>query len=151
MLLEARGRIKAFTSEILLPMASGEIAVAHAFMTDALQARKRTSGKVEFVLPAEGGTLWIDNLVIPRGARNVAGAHRFINYLLEPSSAVATVQAVFVAPVNPAVQALLPPALQRDGALFPAPKQLKNHEMIEDIGDFVTQWDRIWTEVKVAD
>jgi spermidine/putrescine transport system substrate-binding protein len=37
-----------------------------------------------FVIPSEGANFWVDNLVIPVGASNVALAHVFLDYLLDP-------------------------------------------------------------------
>jgi spermidine/putrescine transport system substrate-binding protein len=37
-----------------------------------------------YVLPAEGAHLFIDNLAIPKGAANAAGAMRFMDYILRP-------------------------------------------------------------------
>jgi spermidine/putrescine transport system substrate-binding protein len=148
LLLKSRSRIKAFTSEPKMPLINGEIAVAHVFMSDALQARRTTGGKIDYIVPQEGSTLWIDNLVIPKGARNLKEAHEFINFLLEASSNVSTVTNILVAPVNKLAFALLPKELQNDKMLFPSPEILSRCEMIEDIGESLAVWDRIWTELK---
>jgi spermidine/putrescine transport system substrate-binding protein len=148
LLFKVRPRIKAFTSEPMMPLVNGETAVAHAYMSDALQARKQSGGKIEYIIPEEGATLWIDNLVIPTGALHVEEAHELINFLLEAKSNAQTVTSVFVAPTNKDTFALLPPSLQSDPALFPKEAVLKKLEMLQDIGDSLTLWDRIWTEVK---
>ena len=59
------------------------------------------------------------------------------------------VEAYFVAPASLATMQLLPPALKGDSAIFPSAVALKKCEMIEDLGDALLLWDRIWTEVKV--
>jgi len=40
-----------------------------------------------FVIPSEGANFWVDNLVIPAGASNVALAHVFLDYMLSPQVA----------------------------------------------------------------
>jgi spermidine/putrescine-binding protein len=100
------------------------------------------------VIPEEGGTYWIDNLVIPQGSQNSKEAHEFINFLLEGRSNAETVMSVFVAPTNRAALALLPRTLLGDKALFPPASILAKCEMIQDLGEALTLWDRIWTEVK---
>jgi spermidine/putrescine transport system substrate-binding protein len=40
--------------------------------------------KFAYVLPKEGGHMFIDNLAIPKGSENVEIAHQFINYVLRP-------------------------------------------------------------------
>jgi spermidine/putrescine transport system substrate-binding protein len=151
LLFKVRPRVKAFTSEPMMPLVNGETAVAHAYMSDALQARKQTGGKIEYIIPEEGATLWIDNLVIPKGAAHVEEAHDLINFLLEPHSNAATVMAVFVAPTEKDTVALLPPDMQKDPALFPQGAALDHLEMLEDLGGALAQWDRIWTEVKAKE
>ncbi len=149
MLMKARPRLKAFTSEPMM-LVNGETAVAHAYMSDALQARRNTGGKIEYILPEEGGTFWIDTLVIPQGAPHWEEAHQFINYLLEAKSNATTVQAVMVAPTNGETMALLPKDFQSNPILFPSASALTKFEMIEDLGDELAKWERAWTEIKAA-
>jgi spermidine/putrescine transport system substrate-binding protein len=132
----------------MMPLLNGEVAVAHAYLSDSLQASKKTGGKIEYVIPEEGATFWIDNLVIPRGANHVAEAHALINYLLEPSSFQIMTQQILAAPANPGAIELLPKALQQSPVLFPSPEVLSKCEMLQDLGDAMKTWDRIWTEVK---
>jgi spermidine/putrescine transport system substrate-binding protein len=150
LLVKLRSRVKGFTSEPMMPLVNGETAVAHAYMSDALQARRESGGKIEYIIPVEGATLWIDNLVIPKGAPNLEAAHAFINFLLEPKSNASTVQAVLVAPANKDTFALLPKEIQSNPALFPSEDVMKKLEMIHDLGDSLAAWDRIWTEVKAS-
>jgi len=150
LLLKTRQRVKAFTSEPMMPMVNGETSVAHIYMSDALQARKTTGGKIDYLVPEEGGTLWIDNLVIPNGALHLQEAYTFINFLLEGSSNLSTVMSVFVAPANKDTFALLPADLKSNSMLFPPASVLSHCEMIEDLGDFLAVWDRIWTEIKAG-
>jgi spermidine/putrescine transport system substrate-binding protein len=148
LLIKNRGKIKAFTSEPMMPLVNGETAVAHAYLSDALQARRNSGGKIDYVIPEEGCTLWIDNLVIPTGVQHLKEAHAFINFLLEAKSNVSTVMSVFVAPANQDAFALLPKEFQANKMLFPSEKALAKCEMIQDLGETLAVWDRIWTEVK---
>ena len=148
LLMKARRRVKSFTSEPLMSLVNGEVAVAQIFMSDALQARKLTDGKVEYLVPEEGGTLWIDNLVVPASAKNIKEAHEFMNFLLEARTNAATVTSIFVGPANKGTFALLPKEFQNNSILFPPPSVLSKSEMMEDLGDFLPKVDRVWTEVK---
>lgn len=148
LLLEVKSHVKAFTSEPLMPLTSGESAISHVFMSDALQARRTTGGKIQYVLPEEGSTLYIDGLVIPATSVHVSEAHEFINFLLEAKSNLGTVMSVLVAPANLEAFKLLPTDLKNDRSMFPSSDQLRNCEMVEDLGDFLPVIDRIWTEIK---
>ncbi|MGZ3689705.1 MAG: polyamine ABC transporter substrate-binding protein, partial [Bdellovibrionota bacterium] len=148
LLMKVRVKVKAFTSEPMMPLVNGETAVAHAYLSDALQAKKQSGGKIDYVLPEEGCTIWIDNLVIPTGATHLQAAHQFINFLLEPRSNVSTVMSVFVSPANKEAMGLLPKEfVASNKILFPTDAQLKKCEMIQDLGESLSLWDRIWTEV----
>jgi spermidine/putrescine transport system substrate-binding protein len=117
-------------------------------MSDALQARQLTHGKIEYVVPEEGGTLWIDSFVIPQGAVHLSEAYALIDFFLDPSSGVITTTQLFLGPANKKTLLLLPKAFQENRMLLPPPSLLSRCEMIQDIGDMAALWDRIWTEIK---
>jgi len=145
-----RKSVKAFNSETLVGLSEGEMAVAHAYSCDALQARNRTKGKVEFVIPEEGCTLWVDNVVIPKGAKNIEGAYALINFLLSPEISAQRTQNIMVGPTNSKASALLPADLQKDTSLFPSSEQLSKCEMLHDIGESLVAWDHAWTALKAS-
>jgi spermidine/putrescine transport system substrate-binding protein len=151
LLLKTRKRIKSFTSEPIVSMSSGEVAVSHNYSSNSLQIAKNLSKPVDYIYPVEGGTLWIDNLAIPANAPHVAEAHELINFLLEPQTALATLQSVFVTPANRDAYPLLPPDLRQNRTLFPTEQDLAHFEMIQDLGDGLLLWDKIWTEVKASE
>lgn len=150
LLMRSRHRVKLFTSETLSSLTNAETSVAQAYVTDALQARRATGGRVQYVLPEEGGTLWLDNLVIPAQAPHPDEAHALIDYLLEPKTVTTAVTQLFVSPANLDAISLLPEPLRKDPLIFPSAQALSKFEMIEDLGDTARDWDRIWTEFKAA-
>ena len=147
-ILGARSRIKAFSSEPKMPLINGEFAVAHVFSTEALQARERTGGKVDYILPVEGGVLWVDNLAIPTGAQHIKEAYELIDYMIDAATAAAVVKNVRAGPTNKNTMSLLSPELQNDPAIFPTEAVMSKFEMLEDLGDFLPVVDRSWTEIK---
>ncbi|MDB5038182.1 MAG: potD [Bacteriovoracaceae bacterium] len=149
-LLEAKKRAKGFTSEPLAGLVNGEMVVAHAYSVDALMASQKTQGAVQYVLPVEGCTFWVDNLVIPKGAKNIDAAHQLIDFLLEPKTGAERAKTLFSAPSNKKSFALLSKELQENAGLFPDEKKLAKCEMLEDLGESLVLWDRIWTEVKAS-
>ncbi len=56
------------------------------------------NGELRFLIPQEGGLMFIDSLAIPRDAPNKAGAYRFINYLLDPRNAARNARATHFTP-----------------------------------------------------
>lgn len=99
-------------------LASEEYIIAHAWNGAALQARNglgdEFSGNpnIRFVIPKEGGMIWMDNLVIVADSPNVYTAHVFINFLMDPQ--VAAQNAAWVGYLTPNQDAipLLPEELK---------------------------------------
>jgi len=147
-LKEVRKRIKMYRSDSIDPLVNKEVAVAHAFSSDALKAAEKTKGQIVYILPEEGGTRAIDNLVIPKTAKNLREAHELINFLLSKEANVAFVKTMFGGPVVAATRNLLPPDLRTNAALFPPPEILKKFESLRDVGHATRHFDRIWTEIK---
>lgn len=147
-LKKLRPRVKMFRSDTIDALLNKEVAVAHAYSADALQAAKRSAGKIEYVLPEEGGTRAIDNLVILKNAHNLAAAHALIDFLLGRDANVSFVSNVMGGPVLSATKELLPSALQLNSALFPSAVQMAKFERIRDVGSATSLYDRLWTEVK---
>ena len=121
-------------------MANGSICVALGWSGDINIARQRaidgkTGQNIQALIPANGGLLFFDVIVIPADAPRPGNAHKFINFMLRPENAAGLTNKVFYAnPVpdskkliradvasNPTV--FLPPA---DLAKMVAPDSLNN-------------------------
>ena len=148
--VSAQKRIKAFSSEPVPLLLSGEVVIAQTYSSDALKARKLSAGKIDFVIPKEGTSLWVDCLVIPKGSPHQKEAHQLINFFLQARVAASRTENFFVSPVVKGVRGLLPAALQKDPILFPPPARWKEFESIRDLEEKGTEWDRVWTEVKAS-
>ncbi len=147
-LKQLRPRIKMFRTDSIDPLVNKEIAVAHAYSSDALQASAKSGGKIEYIIPVEGGTRSIDNLVVLKGAANAEAAHALINFLISKESNVSFVSRVFGGPVVEATKASLSPDLQKNKSLFPDASVSSKLERIRDVGEVTSLYDRLWTEVK---
>ena len=82
-LLEAaeRGQFRAFYgNEYYDELAQGNLALSIAWSGDITQMALYDNPDVRFVIPAEGGLRWTDNLAIPNGAANVEALHQLINF-----------------------------------------------------------------------
>ena len=61
---------------------------------------RRTNPKVHYVLPSEGGTIWIDSYAIPKGSPNPEAAYKFMSYLMRPEVSAKVTQLSKVASTN---------------------------------------------------
>lgn len=65
-------------------VASGQLDVGTYWSGSASRAKTNFNLPVTFVIPQEGAVGWLDGLSIPAGAKNVEGAHAFIDYMISP-------------------------------------------------------------------
>ena len=91
-------------------MASGDAIVAMAWSGDVsglLVPDQTPDQDFQWALPKEGGMLWTDNMVMPKGVVNKAQAEAWINFYYDPVNA-ATVEAYvnYVCPVKGAKELL---------------------------------------------
>ncbi|WP_137973748.1 extracellular solute-binding protein [Pseudomonas sp. F(2018)] len=89
----------------------GKLCVAVAWVGDALGASD-AGQPVQFVVPDEGSTLFIDNLVIPASARRADLAHKFIDYLMQPQVAAQISSETLYPSANTEAQRFLEPKLR---------------------------------------
>jgi spermidine/putrescine transport system substrate-binding protein len=92
----------------------------------AKQAEKET---LAWALPAEGGMLWTDNMVIPKGAKNKYTAELMIDFVYDPAIAAQIAAWVnYVTPVKGAKEALAAedPELAESPLIFPPDDVLAN-------------------------
>ena len=79
---------------------TGEVWAALAWSGDIASLKKDVPG-IEFVLPAKGALSFTDNLMVPVGAKNKAGAEEFINFLYDPKNSGPLFEAIsYVSPVK---------------------------------------------------
>ncbi|MEQ4723398.1 spermidine/putrescine ABC transporter substrate-binding protein [Nonomuraea sp. B19D2] len=87
-------------------VAKGDVWLTMAWSGDVFQ-RQLAGEPVKFVVPEEGGTIWTDNMLIPKGAANPVDALMLMDYLYQPAVATELDEFIqYVTPV-PAVQDLL--------------------------------------------
>lgn len=104
--------------------------------------------KFKYVIPKEGASIWMDNMAIPKGARNKQNAEAFINFLLRPEVSKRLGEEFPYGLPNPEAIKLLAPEVRNNTASYPPEEWLSRTEWIEDVGDATELFDRIYTEVK---
>jgi spermidine/putrescine transport system substrate-binding protein len=111
-------------------MASGDAVLAMAWSGDVLTLLvpdQKPDQDFQWALPKEGGMLWTDNMVIPKGAKNFAQAVSFINFYYDPVNA-ATIEAYvnYVCPVKGAKEEMLKidPEIANNPLIFPPDETL---------------------------
>lgn len=89
---------------------------------------------LDFVVPKEGSNLWFDNIVIPKTAQNVEGAHEFINFLLDAKNGKQNTEWVGYATPNKESYKLLDKETRDDERFYPSKEIQRKLEVYEDLG-----------------
>ena len=96
-----------YGNDYVQPLANGDLALTMAWSGDVLGKTLGGSSKIEFVVPDEGGILWVDNMAIPQNAANPMDAHEMMNFVYQPEvAAQMTAWINYISPV-PAAQPIL--------------------------------------------
>lgn len=98
---KADGQIRAFTgNDYTDDLASGNFAACIGWSGDVLQL-SADNPDVRYIIPEEGGTLWWDTMVMPKGAKNRDAAAKWMNFVYDPvEAAQLTVWVQYQSPVK---------------------------------------------------
>jgi spermidine/putrescine transport system substrate-binding protein len=128
---------------------SGEVRVGMIWNGEAFMAQKELKD-LRFVMPTEGPSLWMDNLVIPKKAPNPEAAHRFIDFLLRPEIAKLITEEVGYTSPNLAAIALLPEKIRNNRTAYPSTEDLAKGEFQVDVGDALPTYEKYWQRLKAG-
>jgi spermidine/putrescine transport system substrate-binding protein len=116
------GQIRAFTgNDYIDDLVSGNYAACVGWSGDVLQLGK-DAPNIRFVIPEEGGTLWSDVMVMPKGAKNVDAVAKWIDFVYDPvQAAQITAYVQYLSPVKGVQEELakIDPELAESPLVFP--------------------------------
>jgi putrescine transport system substrate-binding protein len=128
--------------------------VAFGWSGDILQARDRAieadnGVDIAYNAPSEGALMWFDQMAIPVDAPNVEGAHKFLNFIMDPENIAAASNYVYYANGNKASQELLVEDVIGDPAVYPSEETLANLYTTSPYAIKVQRVvTRMWTKIK---
>lgn len=102
------GIVRAFTgNEYAEDLVAGNVVLAMAWSGDIIQKQLERE-TLQFAIPAEGGNLWYDNLMIPKGAQHKYTAELYIDYYYRPDvAALVEAWVNYICPVKGAKEEIL--------------------------------------------
>ncbi len=133
---DAEGFAKAF--------ASGEFLVVQGY-AEAIYEELDTElwENVDFFLPPSGGPMYLDSMVIPKGANNTEAAHLFINFIHTPEVYAQFLDRFhFPSSVNTAAA----PYMTTEP--FYHVEDLENYELKRDLGENLTLYNTLWETIR---
>lgn len=142
--------VRGFTGETKDHLLSGEAWMIQAYNGDVAQAMKESPGKYGFAVPKEGGILWYDNLVIPKGAPNRDLARKFVEFVLRPDVAARISNGIRYAVPNKDAFEKVDKAVREDPVIY-APAEVRKRLQSElDLGDDMKKVTDLWGEVRAG-
>lgn len=146
-LVGATSKVKMFRSDVIDSLTQREVLAAQAYSTDALKAARKSKLRVSFVVPSEGSTLAVDNLVILKSSAQSKAAHLFLDYLLRRESNQKLVSLALTGPVIKGVHERLSAEDKALLALVPTthPKGL---ERIKNLGTETGKLEKVWNKIR---
>jgi spermidine/putrescine transport system permease protein len=148
LLAEQKPLVKAYDSDTFDQLLlSGDVWIAQAYSGQIAKAMAEDA-RIAYVIPKEGCTIFVDNLCIPKNAERVELAHRFINFVLDARVAAAISNGTGFSSANLAAREFIQPELLANEAAYPPVESLGNCELIKEVGEAISLYDRHWTEIK---
>ncbi|MDV6376859.1 ABC transporter substrate-binding protein [Sporosarcina sp. GW1-11] len=90
--------------------------------------------EIDYIVPEEGSNLWFDNIVIPKTAGNIEGAHKFINFMLDPEIAAQNAEYVGYSTPNIGAMSYMDEETIRDERFYPDEEAREHLEVYENLG-----------------
>jgi len=129
-------------------LAAGDVDIAQGYNGELAEVVDHAPDRLAYVIPKEGGTLWVDNLAIPKTSRHPDAAYQFIAFVLQPDIAARIVNNVHYAGANKAAWEHIDAKIRNNPAIYPPQDILNRCELIEDLGETSQLLDELWTEIK---
>lgn len=108
--------------------------------------------KLAFSVPKEGSNMWIDSWFMPKSAKHIENAEKFLNFLCREDIARLNFDYVYYATPNTKVKDSLDTELQENTTIFPPTEVLDNCEVFKSLDDEATmRYNLYWKEIKSAD
>lgn len=149
-LIEQKKIVMAYlVDEIKSQMVNEEAALAPVYTGDAIVAMNENEN-LDYVIPKEGSNIWFDAMVIPKEAKNVENAYKFIDYVLRPEVGAKIAEYVEYSTPNKEAYKLLEKDLKFKEVAYPDLSQYPNLEVFKNPSDYNKIFTDIWAEVKAA-
>ncbi|QEY24709.1 polyamine ABC transporter substrate-binding protein [Neisseria animalis] len=157
MMKKVRSDIKRFTSSGYIDdMAAGNLCVAIGYGGDLNIAKTRAKEagngiNIQVLTPKSGVGVWVDSFMIPIDAQNVANAHQYINYTLDPEIAAKNGNFVTYAPASQPARKLMEAQYAADDSIFPSEAVLEKSFLIAPKSNDTSKLSvRLWQGLKAG-
>lgn len=113
-------------------LVKGDVWMVMMYSGDALMLKEHNP-EIMYVVPREGGNIWVDYIAILRSSANKDLARQFINFINEPQIAARLAQFVYYATPNQAAEKLLPKEFLENPIIYPPEEVIEKSEIYEPL------------------
>jgi len=144
-LMELKSNIKILDSDSpKTAMINNETSIGLMWNAEVSLATQGNSD-VQIVFPKEGNTLFLDNLCILKGSKNVDAAEKFINYILDAKASAEISKVYPYLNPNSAAVALLGDDYKNNKAANIPSDVFKNGQYIKNVDKSIDTYNDMWT------
>lgn len=129
-------------------IANGEIDFAMGYNADAIQLMMEMGDDIEFIVPPVGTTSSMDTIAIFKSSTKKDLAYKFINALYERETAVKNSEYICAPMPIQNLTEYLSDDYKKIKYMFITDELLKRCETIEDIGDTIEFYNKVWDIIK---
>lgn len=149
-LAELMPGVRTFNSDApRMPYLEGETDIGMIWNGEAVMALEDMPS-LTYVYPREGAVVWFDSFVIPKNAKNVEAAHKFIDFMLRPQVAALISTEIGYATPNLPARELLDEEVSSDRTVYPTAEDMINAEVQEDVGEALLVYEKFWEMLKAG-
>lgn len=130
-------------------MLSNEVLIGQLWNGEAFVANSENPA-IRYVYPKEGYSLWMDHFSIPRGAKNVENAHKFINFVLRPDVGAKIAKELGYSSPNSEAVKLLPEKMRNNPISYPDDETLSRGEFEVGLGNATKIYEKYWMKLKTG-
>lgn len=147
-LLELKPNIMSYDSDSPKSvMIDGSASIGYIWNAEIAMAMSENPD-IEVVFPEEGPYRFLDNMAIPKGSKHKESAEKFIDFICKPEIAKMIVEEFpYVTPNAEAIN-LLSDDYKNNPACNPPVEALEKGEYVKEVGDKLSVYDNMWTELK---
>jgi spermidine/putrescine transport system substrate-binding protein len=143
-----------YGNDYVQPLEQGDLALCMAWSGDVIGA-ELTNPDIKFIVPEEGGILFVDNMCIPQNAEHPIDAHMMMDFVYQPEiAAQMTAWINYISPVPEAREILLESGdaytrqVAKSPLVFPTPEMESNVHSYKNLNPEEEQvWNELFDEV----
>jgi spermidine/putrescine transport system substrate-binding protein len=124
-----------YDTDYIEPLANGDVWLTMAWSGDIFQQNVSEGTDLRFVLPEEGATVWTDNMMIPKTAKNPVDAIMLMDFFYDPAIAASLTEYInYITPVPRTRSIIRSEAAKASGAERQALEQVANSPLVFPVG-----------------